>query len=70
MIFDHDTFMWICSGLTAGAAVPWGIVEIVLLKRALGKEGPKGHDARFGAVIGLTISILGITGVLKYHLGG
>ena len=69
MIVDHDTFMWICSFLTAGMALPWGIYEVVLMRRAL-RKGPEGHDARFGALIGLTISVLGVAGVLKYHLGG
>jgi len=69
MIVDHDTFMWICSFLTAGFAAPWGIYEIVLLRRALAK-GKEAHDERFGAVAGLVICLLGIAGVLKYHLGG
>ncbi len=69
MIVDHDTFMWFCSVLTAGMAVPWGTYEVVLLRRAFAK-GKEAHDERFGAIMGLTISLLGIAGVLKYHLGG
>ena len=69
MIVSHETFMWICSILTMGLAAPWMVYEIILMRRHLPK-GPEAHDEKFGAVMGFIIALIGVIGVLKFHLSG
>jgi len=69
MTISHEHLMWSCSVVTFGMAVPWFFVEAGMLRRKL-REGRATHDDKFGAAVGMLISIIGAAGVLKYHLGG
>ncbi len=69
MIVSHDHFMWFCTFAVMSLAVSWFFYDIIRLVRFV-PQGKPAHDEVFGSIIGLAISIIGIAGVLSFHLGG
>jgi len=68
MIMSHENFMWMCSIMTMGTGVFWTLWDIRRLIRFVPK-GKEAHDEIFGSIVGVGISAVAITGVLRYHLG-
>ena len=75
MIVSHQHFIWFATALTVGLALVWLVVDGVRLRRALAapaataaERGARG-DRIFGSIIGLLVAIIGIVGMLRYHLG-
>lgn len=67
MIVSDTVFLWFCSIMVFGLAVIWGIWDGRLLLK-LWNEGEDRHDERFGAMMGLVIMVIGVTGVVLHHL--
>jgi hypothetical protein len=69
VIIRQDIYEWITTLLIAGLAVGWGIVDIVRLRAALREDTRDAvvRDRIFGSLIGLTIAVLGIIVVVRYH---
>lgn len=70
MIVSEFAFVWIVSLLTSVVAGVWVIVDAVRLQRALKQRPPDMSDRIFGSIIGMAVGIIGVLGVLEYHLGG
>lgn len=68
MIMSHESFMWLCSGLTAGMGLFWVVWDLLRLIRFLPK-GKDAHDEIFGSILGVMIALFACVGVLRYHLG-
>lgn len=68
MITSPEVFVWIVTALVFCTSSAWVVVDIVRLRRALA-EGRAAHDRVFGSIIGLAVALIGIVGVLKFHLG-
>ncbi len=68
MIVSHEYFMWFISALITGTASAWFVVDVIRLRRAL-RDGPGARDRIFGSITGLIVALIGITGVLLFHLG-
>jgi hypothetical protein len=68
MIVSHTQFMWFCSALIGVVSAAWLVVDLIRLRRAL-PYSPATHDQVFGSVIGIVVALVGITGVLRFHLG-
>lgn len=68
MIVSHTTFMWFCSALIGVVSAAWVVVDVVRLRRAL-PYSPASHDQIFGSFIGIVVGLLGVLGVLRFHLG-
>lgn len=71
MIVSHEIYIWFVSVLTCGTGVSWLVVDTVRLRRALAEREatPARHDRIFGSIIGLIVALIGLVGVLRYHLG-
>lgn len=71
MIVPHEIYIWFVSVLTFGTAGSWIVVDIVRLRRALAEreDTPARHDRIFGSIIGVVVGLVGVVGVLRYHLG-
>jgi hypothetical protein len=67
MIVPAVYFTWFVTSLIFVVSVAWLVVDTVRLRRAL-REGRAAHDRIFGSIIGLTVAVIGIVGVLIYHL--
>jgi exosome complex RNA-binding protein Rrp4 len=68
MIVSHTAFMWFCSALIGVVSAAWLVVDVVRLRRAL-PYSPASHDQVFGSVVGICVALLGLAGVLRFHLG-
>lgn len=71
MIVSHEIYIWFVTALTVGTAASWLVVDIVRLRRALAETEatPERRDRIFGSIIGLVVAIIGIVGMLRFHLG-
>lgn len=69
MIMSHYWFMWWCTVCVGGLSVGWLVYDSILLRRHLAR-GRDARDQIFGSIVGITIAVLGIIGVLWVHLGG
>jgi hypothetical protein len=71
MIVSHVHYIWFVTALTFGVSASWLVVDLVRLRRALAEREatPARHDRIFGSIIGLVVALVGIGGVLRYHLG-
>jgi hypothetical protein len=67
MIVPAVYFTWFVTALIFCVSAVWLVVDTVRLRRAL-REGRAAHDRIFGSIIGLAVAIIGIVGVLIYHL--
>lgn len=68
MIVSHLHYMWFITLAIFLSSVVWLVVDAVRLARAW-PEGKDAHDRIFGSIIGLIVALVGIGGVLKFHLG-
>ena len=67
---SHATYIWFVTLMTGGVAGAWMIVDSVRLRRALRADpaDPAFRDRIFGSVIGLLVSLVGLVGVVAYHV--
>jgi hypothetical protein len=67
MIVSANIFLWFISAMVMGIAVIWTIWD----GRNLIRLWPIRHDHQdefFGALIGLAIVVIGVTGLIRHHL--
>ena len=71
MIVSHHTFMLIVGAQTLVVALAWFVVDLVRLRRDLraAERNAEWRDRMFGYIIGMACGVIGVAGVLKYHLG-
>ena len=70
MILPQYIYEWVTTALIAGLALGWGVVDTVRLRAALRDDtsDPVVRDRIFGSLIGLTIAVLGVIVVIRYHV--
>ena len=68
MIVSHSVYIWFITIATVGICLGWGSRDVYLLVRHWGQRKDN-HDLVFGSVIGLVIALIGLGGILKFHLG-
>lgn len=69
-LISHTAFVWFMSlftGLIAGTWLVYDGLKLWWLRNADGSD-PTVHDKRFGYSIGMMVGLIGVLGVLKYHL--
>ena len=69
-LVSETVFVWFLSlltGLVAGAWFFYDGLKLFWLRHA-DKTQPMVHDKRFGYSVGVLIGLIGVIGVLKYHL--
>jgi hypothetical protein len=66
MIVSNTVFLWFCTFMVLGLAVIWTLWDGNLVRR-LWSTRKENHDEFFGALIGLVIMIIGVTGVYLHH---
>jgi len=70
MIVSQHVFIWWCTVMTVGVAGTWVFVEVFRLRRVLREDlsRPVVRDRLFGSLVGLAVGILGVLGMVRYHL--
>lgn len=70
MIVSQHVFIWWCTIMTAGVAGSWFFVELFRLNRVLREDlsRPTVRDRLFGSLIGLAVGLIGVLGMVRYHL--
>jgi hypothetical protein len=70
-IVSQHAFVWVLTVLTFGLAGPWVVYDAFNLwrLRRADRADPIVGDKRFGYVIGMFVGLIGVIGVLKFHLG-
>ena len=70
MIVSQVVFEWVATALIAGLALGWGVVDTMRLRKSLRDDttDPVVRDRIFGSLIGITIAILGVVVVVRYHV--
>jgi hypothetical protein len=69
-VISHTAFVWFMSlftGLIAGTWLVYDALKLFWLRKK-DKSDPTVHDKRFGYSIGMCVGLIGVLGVLKYHL--
>ena len=69
-LVSNTVFVWFLSlftGLVAGTWLVYDGIKLFWLRDA-DKTDPTVHDKRFGYSMGMVIGLIGVLGVLKYHL--
>jgi hypothetical protein len=64
-----EVAVWIGTFLVASLSGFWLVWDALRLRRYL-PRGRAAHDEIFGSVVGIVTAIIGLIGVLRYHLGG
>jgi hypothetical protein len=64
---SEEVTAWIGSILVGGLSAFWLVWDGLRLRRYL-PQGRAAHDEIFGSLVGLTIAVLGIYGVIRFHL--
>jgi hypothetical protein len=69
-LVSYDVFVWFISIFTAGVAGTWLVYDALKLwwLRGADKTDPMVHDKRFGYGLGLFVGLIGVLGVVKFHL--
>lgn len=69
-LVSHTVFVWTLSLMTGIVAATWLVYDGLKLwwLRGASKDDPTVHDQRFGYAIGMVVGLIGVIGVLKYHL--
>jgi uncharacterized iron-regulated membrane protein len=67
MIISNAAFLWSISAMVAGIAVTWAIWDGRDLIR-LWSTRRENQDEFFGAVMGLVIVGIGVSGLIRHHL--
>jgi len=69
-LVSHTVFVWfmtLFTGVVAGTWLVYDGLKLYWLRNA-DKNDPTVHDKRFGYSIGMLVGLIGVLGVLKYHL--
>jgi len=68
ILSDH-AFHWFLMIVTGGFAGAWFVYDLWSLWRSRNadRSDPIVRDRQFGYVVGMTIGVLGVIGVLKFH---
>ena len=67
MIVSEVAFIWFASGCILLISVCWLVWDAIRLRRFWPRRTEE-HDQVFGSIIGLLVSLIGIIGVMRYHL--
>jgi hypothetical protein len=69
IVSDYQ-FIWFCTFLTVSVAVVWLFVDSWRLVRTLREDLSSAavRDRMFGSLTGLAVAVIGIVGMLRYHL--
>ena len=67
MIISNLAFLWSISAMVAGIAIAWAIWDGRNFIRLWSKRH-ENRDEFFGAVMGLVIVAIGVTGLVRHHL--
>ena len=67
MIVSANIFLWFVSAMVMGIAIVWTIWDGRNLIR-LWPTRRENHDEFFGALIGLAIVVIGVSGLIRHHL--
>jgi hypothetical protein len=69
-LVSHTVFVWFMTLFTGIVAATWFVYDGLKLYwlRNADKNDPTVHDKRFGYSIGMLVGLIGVLGVLKYHL--
>lgn len=67
MILSETAFLWFNSIMVMGIAVGWLWWDGGNLIRLWPKRR-ENHDEFFGAIMGLVIMVIGVTGLVRHHL--
>lgn len=67
MIISENAFLWSISAMVAGIAIAWAIWDGRNLIR-LWSTRRENQDEFFGAVMGLAIVVVGVSGLIRHHL--
>lgn len=67
MIVSANVFLWFVSAMVMGIAIIWTIWDGRNLIR-LWSTRHENRDEFFGALIGLAIVVIGVTGLIRHHL--
>lgn len=70
MIVSHDVFIVFITLILVASSVGWAVRDVLFLRRVRREEPDPvvRRDKIFGALMGMSIGLLGIVGVLRYHL--
>ena len=69
-LVSHTVFVWavtLFTGLVAGTWFAYDGLKLYWLRNA-DKRDVTVHDKRFGYAIGMCVGLIGVLGVLKFHL--
>ena len=67
MILSETAFLWFNSIMVMGIAIGWLWWDGGNLIRLWSKRS-ENHDEFFGAIMGLVIMVIGVTGLVRHHL--
>jgi hypothetical protein len=67
-LLTYAQLMWFATIMTTGLAGFWLVWDLFRLRRFWPK-GRAAHDEIFGSIIGITIALMGLIGVVGFHLG-
>lgn len=67
MIISEAAFLWSISAMVAGIAIAWTAWDGRNLIRLWSKRR-ENRDEFFGAVMGLVIVVIGVSGLIRHHL--
>jgi hypothetical protein len=70
VIVSATVFAWFCTIMTVGVSGAWVLVEIFRVRRLLRDDlsRPIVRDRLFGTLIGFAVGIIGVLGMVRYHL--
>ena len=70
MIVSHDVFIGFITLILLASSAGWAIRDVLFLRRVRRSETDPvvRRDKTFGALAGMSIGLVGIIGVLRYHL--
>lgn len=68
MIVSSTVFLWIATSMVLALAVLWTLWDGSIIRR-LWSARKENHDEFFGALMGIVIMLIGVTGVILHHQG-
>ena len=68
-VLSTDAFNWLQTAMIGVFAAVWLVYDLRNLTTLRGKDfaNPLVRDRRFGYLIGITIAVIGLVGVLRFH---
>lgn len=67
MILSETAYLWFLSVMVMGIAIGWTVWDGRNLIR-LWPTRREDHDEFFGAIMGLVIMVIGVSGLIRHHL--